>query len=185
MPRPGRISWKGGFMQSHDVTINVDLGCGMKKPGSNAAEKWIGVDIRQFDGVDYVLDVGKDRLPFEDDSVNIIRASHLLEHLYSEQLFFCVDECWRVLKPAGEFQISVPKWGTKAWLVHPDHKMHFVEDTFGFFQVPSGGMDPHGYLKGFWHVSVQKSSNPEAIDVVMYPNKPGGRFEYVQIGGTR
>jgi len=162
-------------------SFNVELGCGMKRPIDSPNEHWVGVDIRKFPGVDYVLNVGRDKLPFKDNSVDKISASHLLEHLYPEELFFCVDECWRVLKPKGVFRISVPKAETRAWFIHPDHKIHFVEDTFGFFQVPAEGKDPHGYLNGFWHVSVLKSPNPEVIDVEMYPNKPNGRFDYVEV----
>ncbi|MHA1360873.1 MAG: class I SAM-dependent methyltransferase [Candidatus Helarchaeota archaeon] len=160
--------------------ICLDLGAGMRVNQSNTAEKWIGIDIRPFEGC-ITLDVGKDKFPFEDNSVKKIRAVHLLEHLYPEQLFHCVDECWRILKPMGHFEISVPMAGTRAFYVHPDHKIQFTKDTFSFFQVPVDGKDPHGYLKGFWHVENLKSSNPEVVSVIMWPNKPGGRHKYQPI----
>ena len=168
-------------MQSNEPEICIDLGCGMKKMISNTAEKWVGFDIRKFDGVDYVLNVGKDIFPAKTNSVKSIRAIHLFEHLYSDELFHWIEECWRVLKPTGTLFIEVPKAGTKAYYIHPDHKIQFVEDSFGFFQVPSEGKDPHGYLHGFWHVSVKESGNPETIKVEMYPNKPDGRFPYKEI----
>lgn len=156
--------------------INIDLGCGMKKP-----EGWIGVDNRAFEGVDHVLDIGKDPLPFEDNSVDEIRAIHLFEHLYPEQLFFVMDECFRVMKPLGKLHIEVPKAGTPAYYVHPDHKLQFMPDTFGFFQTPAEGMDRHGYLKGFWHVSVLDSGFEEHIHVDLYPNKPQGKYPYTEV----
>lgn len=158
--------------------IWLDLGCGKRK-----TKGWVGVDIRPFDGVDHVFDVGKDVFPFEDNSVDKIRAVHLFEHLYPEQLFFCVDECFRVLKPEGYLAIDVPKAGTRAYYAHPDHKIQFTQDTFGFFMVPDnrGNVDPHGYLKGFWRLEFMPCENPEVIVVQMHPNKPGGKFPFVEV----
>lgn len=153
----------------------LDLGCGMRK-----AEGWIGMDIRPFKGVDYVCNIGKDVWPFKADTFDKIKAIHLFEHLYPEELFHAVNEAWRVCKPTGFLHIEVPKAGTPAYYIHPDHKIQFVEDTFGFFQVPSD-VDHHGYLKGYWHVSVLESGNPHVVHVDMYPNKPGGRFEYKNV----
>lgn len=164
--------------------IGIDLGCGMKKPVSTKEEKWYGVDIRPFDGVDFVMNIGKEPISLADNSVDIITAVHLFEHFYPEELFFCIEECWRLLKPQGVLKISVPKAGTPAYYIHPDHKIQFVEDTFGFFQVPGNEdrSDPHGYLTGFWHVNARTApGNPQAIDVDMHPNKPGGKFPYVEV----
>lgn len=157
-------------------TVKVDLGCGMKK-----IEGAIGIDSRPFDGVDIVMHLGKDPIPLEDNSVDEIHAIHLFEHFYPEELFQCVDECFRILKPQGFLHIEVPKAGTPAYYIHPDHKIQYVEDTFGFFQVPSEGNDRHGYLKGFWHVSVLEQPFPQHIHVNMYPNKEGGRYEYKKV----
>lgn len=157
-------------------TVKVELGCGMRKP-----EGYIGIDIRPFKDVDYVLDLGKDRLPFEDNSIDEFRAQHLFEHFTSDALFWCVEECWRCLKPSGQLYISVPKADTPRWYLHPDHKLHFMEDTFGFFQVPAGGNDPHGYLKHFWHVSILDAWEQE-IRVMMYPNKKDNpRYPYQEV----
>ena len=164
-------------MQSNKK-IWVDLGCGKAKP-----EGYFGIDLRKMVGVDHVMDLGKDKLPFEDDSVDLLRALHILEHFYPEQLFYCMEECWRVLKPKGKIHIQVPKAGTHAYYLNPDHKIQFVEDTFGFFQVPGNPerIDPYGYLKGFWHVCILESPHDQHIILDMYPNKPNGRFDYVEV----
>lgn len=166
----------GGYTRKRDP-MNVDLGCGMRKvPG------WIGIDIRPFRGVDFVLDLERDKLPFEDDTIDSFKAIHLFEHFTPEGLFWCIEECWRCLRPTGRFYISVPKAGTPAWYVHPDHKIHFIEDTFAFFQVPAEGKDPHGYLKHFWHVAVLDAWEQE-IKVYMYPNKKGSpHYPYQEVG---
>ena len=164
--------------------IFLDIGCGYKKPEGSSEIEWVGLDIRDFPGVDHVLNIGKDKFPIEDNSVDFIQSIHVFEHLYPEELFHCIEECWRVLKPQGKIHIEVPKAGTPAYYIHPDHKIQYVEDTFGFFQVPGNerNEDPHGYLKGFWHVDVLKDhDNKQAVHVDMYPNKPEGKFPYVEV----
>lgn len=153
------------------IVLRVDLGCGLVKQ-----EGWVGIDLRPFKGVDYVLNLEREVFPFGDSSVDEFKAGHLFEHFTPEGLFWCVEECWRCLKPTGQFLISVPKAGTRAWYAHPDHRIHFTEDTFGFFQVPAEGKDPHGYLKHFWHVSILETPNPEEVRVLMYPNKKGNPY---------
>lgn len=161
----------------------LDLGSGYKKRPSTPTEEWLGIDIRKFPNTDYVLDLGKDKLPFEDNSISGIQAIHLFEHFYPEQLFHCIEECFRVLKGTGKLHIEVPKAMTPAYFIHPDHKLPFLEDTFGFFQVPGDKEhnDPHGYLKGFWHVCIIEQPFNQHIHVDMYPNKPNGRFNYVEV----
>jgi len=156
--------------------VRINLGCGnIKEDG------WVGIDIRKFPAVDYVLNIGKEKLPFANNSVEEIDADHLFEHFYPEELFFCIEECFRVLKPKGHILIKVPKGDSSAFYVHPDHKIHFVKDTFSFFQVPADGKDILGYLKGFWHVTINKNENPHAISATLYPNKPDGTYEYKEV----
>ena len=56
--------------------LKLDLGCGAKKK-----EGFLGVDSVKCDGVDFVMDLTKDRLPLEDDSVDEIFSSHFFEHI--------------------------------------------------------------------------------------------------------
>ncbi|MDD5407003.1 MAG: methyltransferase domain-containing protein [Sulfurovaceae bacterium] len=156
--------------------VKINLGSGMINK-----EGYLNCDIRPYKGVKHVFDVGKDKFPFEDNSVSEIIASHLLEHLEVNQLFNCLDECWRILKPEGILIVDVPKGDTPAYYAHPDHKMQFIEDTFAFFQVPSGGIDGHGYLNHFWHIGVTLVA-PQIIQAKMYPNKYGNtNYPYVKI----
>ena len=163
-------------MNQEGKKIRVELGCGMRKPVDT-----FGIDIRDYKSVDLVANVGKESMQFPDDSVEEIRSIHLFEHMYPDELFYCIEECWRIPTPSGTLHVEVPLAGTLAYYIHPDHKIQFVQDTFGFFQVPAGGIDPHGYLKVFWHVGIRHNSNPENITAQLHPNKPGGKFEYVEV----
>lgn len=160
--------------------MKLDIGCGMRKHRG-----YIGIDRIAYKGVDRILDVGVQPLPFADNSVEEILADNIYEHLNSEQLIFSIEECFRVLKPDGFLYVKVPIFGTKAWLIHPDHKMHWTADMFGFFTVPDneGTVDPHGYLQGFWHLEfIDDPDKPgEALWVKMYPNKPGSPKGYKKV----
>jgi SAM-dependent methyltransferase len=47
-------------------------------------------------------------LPFQDDSVDAVYASHVWEHLYRDRMLFLTHECFRVLKPGGVLRLVVP-----------------------------------------------------------------------------
>lgn len=48
------------------------------------------------------------KLPFEDSTISFIHCSHLIEHLYMEELYKFLIEIDRVLKPDGILIISTP-----------------------------------------------------------------------------
>ncbi len=77
----------------------VELGCGFRKtPG------YIGVDWVKFPGVDIVADLSK-KFPFQDNSVDELRAHHFLEHM---DYYHIMNEMWRILKPGGVVRARVP-----------------------------------------------------------------------------
>lgn len=57
-------------------------------------------------------------LPYEDNSIAAIRASHILEHFPHEKVLDVVREWVRVLKPGGVIRIAVPdfKWIAEKYL---------------------------------------------------------------------
>lgn len=90
-----------------DTTIRLDLGC-----GPNKAPGFIGIDRIAFPGVDRVLEMGKDRWPFEDGSVDEARASHSVEHLTVPERIHFVNELYRVLKPGAGCLVVTPHWNS-------------------------------------------------------------------------
>ena len=47
-------------------------------------------------------------LPFQDNSLSVVYASHLLEHLYLEEAKRLLRDCFRVLHPNGILRMVVP-----------------------------------------------------------------------------
>lgn len=83
--------------------IRLDFGCGKRK-----LEGFIGIDIRQFDGVDIVMNAGADTWPWEDGTVEAIYGSHFIEHLTVKERIHFVNEAYRVLKPQGTLHLIAP-----------------------------------------------------------------------------
>lgn len=77
----------------------LNIGCGFKSiPGI------INIDHKSGVGVDVIAKL--DKLPYETNCVDIILASHVLEHL--SNLPEVLEEIYRVLKPGGILAAWIP-----------------------------------------------------------------------------
>jgi len=47
-------------------------------------------------------------IPLEDGSVDLVFCSHLVEHLFDDQVDYLFDEVRRVLRPGGVFRVTCP-----------------------------------------------------------------------------
>ena len=108
--------------------IRLDIGCGKnKKPGH------IGVDTIKFDGVDLLLDAGKEKWPYEDGAVTEIHASHFLEHLEAYERIHFVNECYRVLIPKGKVTLVTPHWASQRAYGDLTHKWPPVSEMWFYY----------------------------------------------------
>ncbi len=142
-------------MSESGGTLRIDLGCGPNKAGPD----WTGIDKYAMDGVDIVCDIGKDRWPFDDESVSEARSSHFLEHLTNlggkwERVHF-FNELYRVLKPGASCTLIFPHWNSNRYYGDPTHCEPFSE--MGFY-----------YLSKEWRATqaphTDKQWNPEGYD---------------------
>jgi SAM-dependent methyltransferase len=90
----------------------LDIGClGWKLKKHRPDLAHAGCDMTTVstvpDGVDYrICDVDKERLPWDDDSFDLVVASHVLEHLRTPIEAF--GEVVRVCKPGGAIYVETP-----------------------------------------------------------------------------
>ncbi|MGQ0571177.1 MAG: class I SAM-dependent methyltransferase [Armatimonadota bacterium] len=102
--------------------LRIDLGCGTnKKPGA------IGIDIQALPGVDLVLDLASEPLPFGDGAVAYVHASHFLEHLEDPTRLFA--DVSRVCTEGAQLELWTPYAGSNPGFVL-GHKTFFTEDIY-------------------------------------------------------
>jgi len=94
----------------------IDFGSGIDcKPGFE------GVDIKKFNNdVKHVFDLDILPLPFENESVDEIYSSHVMEHLTNPMQ--TIAEFYRILKPGGKVIIKVPYFAHPG-AFKPNHKI--------------------------------------------------------------
>lgn len=109
-----------------DGNKTLHIGCGLHKmPGS------IGLDITELPGVDVVLDLDREKLPFPDNRFEAIYAHHVLEHI--RNLADVLGELHRVCKPGAVIDIVVPYYTCVGAFGDPTHVRFFTYRTFEHF----------------------------------------------------
>ncbi|MGB5961047.1 MAG: methyltransferase domain-containing protein [Coleofasciculaceae cyanobacterium] len=86
--------------------------------GKESHPDWKILDVESRPEVDYVANA-QDLSQFENNSLDVIYASHVLEHFYynlNNELIDTLKEWHRVLKPNGKLLVSVPDLRTLCWL---------------------------------------------------------------------
>lgn len=146
--------------------IKLDLGCGPSKKGP----EWVGIDQYQFSGVDHVLTLGSDPLPYGEGTVEEMHSSHFLEHLGAEARCHVINEAYRVLKPGGQFHVVVPHWRSSRAYGDPTHVwppmgemwFYYLDKSWRMSQAPHTDKSnwAHGYNCDFlatWGYSLNPS----------------------------
>lgn len=85
--------------------MNIDIGG--EKHRNDMKGKWKIVDCTR--SANYIVNLNKENLPFDNNTIDSIYSSHTLEHIESMYLPNVLKEMHRVLKPkSGKIRIVVP-----------------------------------------------------------------------------
>jgi predicted SAM-dependent methyltransferase len=87
---------------NHDKKVYLNLGC-----GSQISTEWINLDVNPYAEEVNFWDASQG-IPYDQNSVDVIYHSHLLEHLSENDGRDFLLECYRALKPGGILRIAVP-----------------------------------------------------------------------------
>lgn len=86
----------------------LNLGCGQKYHND-----WLNIDF--VSNNDYVIQHNLlEGIPIEDNEVDVVYHSHILEHFSRDDGFHFMEECYRVLNTNGIIRIAVPDLETIA-----------------------------------------------------------------------
>jgi SAM-dependent methyltransferase len=124
--------------------MRLDLGC-----GPAAAEGFEGVDIAPGPGVDHLVNLEAFPWPFDDDSVEAARSSHLVEHV--RDLVGFMRELHRVMRAGARVEIQHPyQFNVRAWQ-DPTHVRCLNEVSWFYFDKPwRGGAEENSRGIGDW-----------------------------------
>jgi len=84
------------------MSKKVNLGC-----GKDIKEGWENYDMHPEDSRVKYLDMNSIPYPFDENSIDVILASHVLEHLYIP-IYEAMKELHRILKPGGKLIVALP-----------------------------------------------------------------------------
>lgn len=130
---------KGVFVQSiektacEDIlgsTIKLNLGCGLRRLSG-----YINIDNRPEVNPDLVCDVLQG-LPYQNSSVDEIRAHDFLEHIPLGKTIQVIEEIYRVLKPGGMLDAFTPSTCGRGAFQDPTHLSFWNKNSFLYFSDP-------------------------------------------------
>lgn len=133
--------------------IGLDIGCGLFKQEPLYGMPFLGMDMVKHPCVDIVHNLQKFPWPVPAHSIQVVKASHVWEHIEPKYRFQFMDECWRICRPGGQLWLSSPYATSPLAFGHPAHYMCPNEMTFQFF-------DPDCRL---WHACSYKKPLPWKI----------------------
>jgi len=81
--------------------MKINMGCGWR----NFGDDWVHIDGGSYEHLDY-HDICS--LPFEDETVDVIYASHVIEYFNRTEILSVLKEWKRVLKPGATLRLAVP-----------------------------------------------------------------------------
>lgn len=100
----------------------MDIGCGRRKfPGS------IGVDLHNDKSVDIVHNLDEFPWPVEDESFDLLIASHIMEHV--RDFGGVLLECYRILRTEGTLIVRCPHFSCRDSYINPTHVRHLAYES--------------------------------------------------------
>jgi predicted SAM-dependent methyltransferase len=121
----------------------INLGC-----GKAIRSDCLNIDRQFAKGVDIVCDIGKERLPFDDNTIEKVYSTSFIEHLSTEEMAYLCEELYRVCKPNAEIMHIAPYYlspsSCRVW-----HKQRVSEGFFDDYNADSDyeSLDTKKYFK--------------------------------------
>jgi len=118
------------------------------------------IDIQARCNPDLVCDV-TDGLPYDESSIDEVRAWDFLEHIPLGKTVNVIEEIWRVLKPGGLFESYTPdaEYGQGAFQ-DPTHVSFWVENSWLYYSHPAY-RDLYGIRAEFYPIDMKRIATDE------------------------
>jgi SAM-dependent methyltransferase len=133
---PATVKWKYKLGIKDKNSLKLHLGC-----GDRHFEDYVNVDRRKTRVTDLVCDIRK--LPYPDNSVELIETYHVIEHLPRHDLPKALETWHRILMPGGKLIIECPDFD-EAVKEYMEGNEKRIDNIFGL-QRFSGDAHLFGY----------------------------------------
>lgn len=100
--------------------------------GGQQIDGFLNCDYDPLTNPDFCFNLENDRFPFEDNSVEVVVASHVLEHL-GEGYFHCLKELYRICKHGAMIHVAVPFHRNDFFFNDPTHRRPITVDGLRLF----------------------------------------------------
>jgi SAM-dependent methyltransferase len=115
---------------SNENPTKLHFGC-----GSTRMEGFQNVDIIHTPATDHIVDLRR-RLPYKNNSIELIFSEHVFEHIELNDLEFLFSECYRILRKDGQLSFSIPEFqkltGSLLFNKNPDIAKQYKRDLARF-----------------------------------------------------
>lgn len=128
--------WGTDFGVQQCVTVEppkglmLNLGCGYDHIAG-----YVNIDNRPETAPDMVADV-LSGLPYDDNSVDGVRAYDFLEHIPIGRQIDVITDIWRVLKPGGIFESLTPSTDGRGAFQDPFHLSFWNQNSWLYYSDP-------------------------------------------------
>lgn len=127
-----------------EAGLRLNIGC-----GEDIREAWVNIDCVKRPGVDLVLDLDNDLLPFREDEVSEVHGSHVIEHLHRP--LHLLAELWRVARPGATATFRTPYGSSDTADEDPTHVRRMFLGSWTYFGQPAYWRADYGYA-GDWQI---------------------------------
>lgn len=133
---PAAVKWKYKLGIKDKKPLKLHLGC-----GSRHFEGYVNIDLRKTRATDLVCNIRK--LPYPDNSVDLIETYHVIEHLPRHDLPKAFKEWYRLLTYEGKLIIECPDFdeAVKEYIEGSEKRL---DNIFGLQRFP-GDTHQFGY----------------------------------------
>lgn len=107
--------------------LKINIGGGYKR-----YEGFLNLDHDPMSNPDHIVDLEHDKLPFEDSTVEEVKAYHILEHI-GDGFFHLMKELYRVCCDQAVIDIQVPHHRSEVWYGDPTHVRFITVDNLRLF----------------------------------------------------
>lgn len=105
--------------------VKINMGCGKR----NFGKDWIHIDAEKYDHVTWYSITD---LYLNDNTVDLIYASHVINYFDRNQVVGVLSEWKRVLKPGGVLRLAVPDFYQIAQLYYMNfYKLNYLDQLIG------------------------------------------------------